>query len=174
MLNGVTMKINVDDYILNTLKEDITSEDVTTNAVMPEDKQGKADLICKQDGIICGLDVSCAVKQKKINIMNESDYQKALLVLGAIINADNMGGDDSEAYQLFANIKEIRIIPGGTIFLTVNMPSGTELHVKLDSVADINEDMEFLRRAIITDTFDGFPDGSFDMTGEEYIYRKYN
>lgn len=57
MLNGVTMKINVDDYILNTLKEDITSEDVSTNAVMPEDKQGKADLICKQDGILCGLEV---------------------------------------------------------------------------------------------------------------------
>lgn len=57
MLNGVTMKINVDDYILNTLKEDITSEDVSTNAVMPDDKQGKADLICKQDGIICGLEV---------------------------------------------------------------------------------------------------------------------
>lgn len=57
MLNGVTMKVNVDEYIINTLKEDITSEDVSTNAVMPEDKQGKADLICKQDGIICGLDV---------------------------------------------------------------------------------------------------------------------
>lgn len=57
MLNGVTMKINVDDYIINTLKEDITSEDVSTNAVMPEDKQGRADLICKQDGIVCGLDV---------------------------------------------------------------------------------------------------------------------
>lgn len=57
MLNGVTMKLVVDDYILNTLKEDITSEDVSTNAVMPENKQGKADLICKQDGIICGLDV---------------------------------------------------------------------------------------------------------------------
>lgn len=57
MINGVTMKINVDDYIINTLKEDITSEDVSTNAVMPEDKNGKADLICKQDGIICGLDV---------------------------------------------------------------------------------------------------------------------
>lgn len=38
MINGVTMKINVDEYILNTLKEDITSEDVSTNAVMPEDK----------------------------------------------------------------------------------------------------------------------------------------
>ena len=57
MLNGVTMKINVDDYIINTLKEDITSEDVSTNAVMPENKQGKADLICKQNGIVCGLDV---------------------------------------------------------------------------------------------------------------------
>lgn len=57
MLNGVTMKINVDDYIINTLKEDITSEDVSTNAVMPENKQGRADLICKQDGIVCGLDV---------------------------------------------------------------------------------------------------------------------
>lgn len=57
MISGVTMKINMDEYILNTLKEDITSEDVTTNAVMPENKQGKADLICKQDGIICGLEV---------------------------------------------------------------------------------------------------------------------
>lgn len=51
------MKVNIDRYILNTLKEDITSEDVSANAVMPEDKQGKADLICKQDGIICGLDI---------------------------------------------------------------------------------------------------------------------
>lgn len=57
MINGVTMRINVDEYLLNTLKEDITSEDVSTNAVMPEDKQGRADLICKQDGIICGLDI---------------------------------------------------------------------------------------------------------------------
>ena len=38
MLNGATMKINVDQYILNALKEDITSEDVTTNAIMPEKK----------------------------------------------------------------------------------------------------------------------------------------
>lgn len=57
MINGVTMKVNVDQYLWNTLREDITSEDVSTNAVMPEDKQGKADLICKQDGIVCGLDI---------------------------------------------------------------------------------------------------------------------
>lgn len=57
MINGVTMKLNVDRYILNTLQEDITSEDVSTNAVMPENKRGRAELICKQSGIICGLDV---------------------------------------------------------------------------------------------------------------------
>jgi nicotinate-nucleotide pyrophosphorylase (carboxylating) len=57
MLNGVSMQINVDDYIINALKEDITSEDVTTNAIMRKAVLGKADLICKEDGILAGLDV---------------------------------------------------------------------------------------------------------------------
>lgn len=57
MLNGVTMKINTDNLIIMALKEDITSEDVSTNAIMPEKKLGTAQLICKQDGIICGLTV---------------------------------------------------------------------------------------------------------------------
>lgn len=57
MRNGVTMKICADDYILRTLKEDINDEDVSTNAVMPENKQGRAELICKQSGVLCGLDV---------------------------------------------------------------------------------------------------------------------
>ena len=55
MINGVTMKILADDYILRALQEDVTSEDVTTNAVMPMPKQGKAQLICKETGIIAGL-----------------------------------------------------------------------------------------------------------------------
>ena len=57
MLNGVTMKLNADKYIISALKEDITSEDVTTNAVMREDQLGRADLIAKEDGILCGLEV---------------------------------------------------------------------------------------------------------------------
>ena len=70
MLNGVTMKVNVDDYIINTLKEDITSEDVSTNAVMPEDKNGKAQLICKQSGILCGLDVFV----RTFRLLDENSY----------------------------------------------------------------------------------------------------
>lgn len=57
MINGVTARLNSDEYILSALREDITSEDVTTNAVMPCARRGRAELICKQDGIICGLDV---------------------------------------------------------------------------------------------------------------------
>ncbi len=57
MYDQVTLGLNVDPYILGALKEDITSEDVSTNAVMPEPKQGEVDLICKQAGIICGLQV---------------------------------------------------------------------------------------------------------------------
>ncbi len=61
MYDPITMKLNVDPYILSALKEDITSEDVTTNCVMPEAKAGEVDLICKEDGIICGLDVFARV-----------------------------------------------------------------------------------------------------------------
>lgn len=57
MINGVTIKINIDDYLLSALKEDITGEDVTTNAVMREARNGIAELICKQDGVICGLEI---------------------------------------------------------------------------------------------------------------------
>lgn len=57
MIDPVTLKLNMDPLILSALQEDISSEDVSTNSVMPTPKDGEADLICKQDGIICGLQV---------------------------------------------------------------------------------------------------------------------
>lgn len=56
-MHSVTMKLQADPLILQALQEDITGEDVTTNAILPEDCQGEAELLCKQDGIIAGLDV---------------------------------------------------------------------------------------------------------------------
>ena len=56
-MNNITMKLNADDLILSALKEDITSEDITTNSVMPDYKLGEVDLICKEDGVIAGLEV---------------------------------------------------------------------------------------------------------------------
>ncbi len=88
MINGVTMKINIDEYLLNALKEDITSEDVTTNAVMPEAKQGKVDLICKEDGIICGLEVF----ERVFKLLDENTVFETELKDGdEVKNGDLMG-----------------------------------------------------------------------------------
>ena len=57
MFDPVTLKLNVDPLILSAIREDITSEDVSTNCVMPTATPGEVDLICKQEGIICGLQV---------------------------------------------------------------------------------------------------------------------
>ena len=51
------MNLNVDNLILQALREDITSEDITTNSVMPEYQLGEVDLICKQDGVLAGLEI---------------------------------------------------------------------------------------------------------------------
>ena len=54
-MNQVTTRLNADELILMALREDISSEDVTTNAVMHTACAGSADLICKQDGVIAGM-----------------------------------------------------------------------------------------------------------------------
>ena len=56
-MNNITMKLNADELILAALKEDITSEDITTNSVMPHYQLGEVELICKEDGVIAGLGV---------------------------------------------------------------------------------------------------------------------
>ena len=56
-MNNITMTLQVDHLIMEALREDISSEDVTTNAVMHEAVTGEVDLICKQDGVIAGLQI---------------------------------------------------------------------------------------------------------------------
>lgn len=57
MFDNATLKLKVDPLILGALDEDITSEDVSTNSVMPEYQLGEVDLICKEDGVLCGAQV---------------------------------------------------------------------------------------------------------------------
>lgn len=56
-MNNITMALNADELILSALREDISSEDVTTNSVMPGYQKGEVELICKQDGVLAGLGV---------------------------------------------------------------------------------------------------------------------
>lgn len=62
-MNDITMKLQADQLIRMALAEDITSEDVSTNAVMPCATKGTVDLIVKEDGIIAGMDVYARVFQ---------------------------------------------------------------------------------------------------------------
>ena len=67
-MNTITMKLQADHLIMEALREDISSEDVTTNAVMKEAVPGEVDLICKQDGLIAGL----LVFQRVFELLDEN------------------------------------------------------------------------------------------------------
>ena len=73
-MNSITMKMQADQLIRMALQEDITSEDVSTNAVMPTEVKGTVDLIAKEDGIIAGLDVYARVFQR-LDEKTEIDFK---------------------------------------------------------------------------------------------------
>ena len=70
-MNNITMLMNADEFILATLKEDITSEDITTNSVMPHYQLGEVELICKEDGVIAGL---CVFKRVFELLDNNTEF----------------------------------------------------------------------------------------------------
>jgi len=100
MNNQMTMKLNADDLILQALKEDITSEDITTNAVMRASRKGEVQLLCKQDGIIAGLGV----------------FERVFRLLDDQIEFEFyvQDGDAVKAGQLMAVVRgEIRVLLSG-------------------------------------------------------------
>ncbi len=123
--------------------------------------------------VICGLNVKYAELGKPVKIDNMKDYKKAIIVLGAILAADNasVGGD----YSMFENTSEVRILPSGYIFLTIYSPSGNLIQIKLNSTDSIGDDMAWLLYAFNADAFDKVTvDGALDMTGNEYIFDEYD
>ncbi len=75
-MNKITQTLRVDHLILEALREDISSEDVTTNSVMKEAIKGEVELICKQDGVIAGLDVFKRVFELLDDNVNTEFYCK--------------------------------------------------------------------------------------------------
>ncbi len=100
MYDQVTMKLNVEPLILSALREDITSDDVSTNSVMPHPQAGEVDLICKQDGIICGLQVFSAT----FTLLDPSTKVELYV----------QDGDEVKAGQLMAKVYgDIRVLLSG-------------------------------------------------------------
>lgn len=99
-MNNITMKLNADELIMMALREDISSEDVTTNSVMPEAQAGEVDLICKQDGVICGMDVY----ERVFKLLDED----------TVVEKYVKDGDKVTKGQLMAKVKgDIRVLLSG-------------------------------------------------------------
>ena len=99
-MNDITMKLNADELIKMALREDISSEDVSTNAVMPSAQEGEVELISKQDGIICGMDVY----ERVFKILDES----------VVVEKYVTDGDEVKKGQLMAKVKgDVRVLLSG-------------------------------------------------------------
>ncbi len=100
MFDHATLKLKVDPLILSALNEDITSEDVTTNAVMPDGTMGQVDLICKETGVLCGMQVFFRVFQ----LLDETTQ----------IQCFAQDGEKIQAGQKIAQIRgDIRVLLSG-------------------------------------------------------------
>lgn len=99
-MNRITMQLNADELIRLALSEDITSEDITTNAVMRKKKQGEVQLICKQDGILAGL----GIFERVFQILDED----------TVINSCCRDGEEIKNGQLIATVTgDIRVLLSG-------------------------------------------------------------
>ncbi len=100
MFDNATLKLKVDPLILSALDEDITSEDVTTNSVMPKCTMGEVDLICKETGVLCGMQVFARVFQ----LLDETTE----------IRCFAQDGDEIQAGQKIAEVRgDIRVLLSG-------------------------------------------------------------
>ncbi len=105
-MNPITMQLVADKYIRLALEEDIHSEDVSTNAVMPEYKKGEVQLICKEDGIIAGL----GVFERVFTLLDENTKVAYAKKDGVAVK----DGDRVEKGQLLATVTgDIRVLLSG-------------------------------------------------------------
>ena len=123
--------------------------------------------------VLCGLDIENVVIGQRTDLTESLKFRKMILVLGAVLDADR-GSIRNDGYSFYDSVREIRVLSSGLIFLTVALPDGTILQVKLAGVENIDDNMQWLLYAIRADAFEGLPAGSLDMTDEEKIYRAYD
>lgn len=123
--------------------------------------------------VLCGLELNSVVIGEYTDVTDSLTFQKMILVLGAVLDADK-NSSHSDGYYFYDSVREVRAVTSGLIFLTIELPDGTVLQVKLAGIENIADDMQWLLYAIRGDAFEGLPAGSLDMTEEEKIYRAYN
>ena len=132
-MNDITMKMQADQLIRMALQEDITSEDVSTNAVMRSAVKGTVDLIAKEDGIIAGLDVYARVFQildekteVHFNFKDGDAVKKGDLLISVDLEAVKAAGYDvitpvvvcnTPDYQAVEAVTGSDVNPGDTVLI---------------------------------------------------------
>ena len=119
MFDKATLKLKVDPLILGALDEDITSEDVSTNSVMPKKQMGEVDLICKEDGVLCGIQVF----ERVFTLIDEDTKAEFYFE----------DGDEIKKGDLIAKIRgDIRVLLSGerTALNYLQRMSGVATHTK--------------------------------------------
>jgi nicotinate-nucleotide pyrophosphorylase (carboxylating) len=99
-MNEITLLLGADELLLQALREDISNEDISTNAVMPAGRSGSVELLCKQDGVVAGLSVFTRV----FTLLDAATEVSALV----------RDGDDVTAGQLLATLRgDLRVLLSG-------------------------------------------------------------
>ncbi len=172
----ITISIRIPSEVRITVKERRKIAYVSTpDGFIALDRNGTVLELCSGKNtqtvspVIYGISVESAKLGEKVKVRDENSYKKAIIVLGAILAADNATIGDK--FDMFEHTKELRVLPSGYMFLTIYTASGKPVQCKLNKTDKINDYMTRLLYLFNSNAFDQVTvKGTLDMTSDEFIF----
>lgn len=175
-ISDITITIRIPSEVRITVKERRKIAYVSTpDGFIALDRNGTVLELCSGKNkqtvspVIYGISVESAKLGERVKVRDENSYKKAIIVLGAILAADNATIGDK--FNMFEHTKELRVIPSGYMFLTIYTESGKPVQCKLNKTDKINDYMTRLLYLFNSNAFDQVTvKGTLDMTSDEFIF----
>jgi hypothetical protein len=172
----ITISIRIPSEVRITVKERRKIAYVSTpDGFIALDRNGTVLELCSGKNtqtvspVIYGISVESAKLGERVKVRDENSYKKAIIVLGAILAADNATIGDK--FDMFEHTKELRVLPSGYMFLTIYTASGKPVQCKLNKTDKINDYMTRLLHLFNSNAFDQVTvKGTLDMTSDEFIF----
>lgn len=120
--------------------------------------------------LIQGLSIESASLGTQISFVQQYGFDQNMVILSAIVTADAHYPQSNEGLMSF--LRSIRYVDGGISFLCIELPvSNRQIHVKIGSLSNIDEDMTWLRHAVLSGVFEEASGSLLDMTGSHHSLR---